>query len=83
MHGEPAGEALLGFVGETLRANPRPYDVIVRYGGDKFLCPIALDTDYSIGLGLAQADPADDLNGLITRTNSAPLILRHACAKNG
>jgi diguanylate cyclase (GGDEF)-like protein len=37
-HGHPAGDALLRHVGETLRANVRPYDVIVRYGGDELVC---------------------------------------------
>jgi len=37
-HGHLAGDALLRLVGETLRANVRPYDVLVRYGGDEFLC---------------------------------------------
>ncbi len=37
-HGHLAGDALLRLVGETLRANVRPYDVIVRYGGDEFVC---------------------------------------------
>jgi diguanylate cyclase (GGDEF)-like protein len=36
--GHLAGDALLQRVGETLRANIRPYDVIVRYGGDEFVC---------------------------------------------
>jgi diguanylate cyclase (GGDEF)-like protein len=36
--GHPAGDRLLHLVGETVRANVRPYDVIVRYGGDEFLC---------------------------------------------
>jgi diguanylate cyclase (GGDEF)-like protein len=36
--GHQAGDALLQLVGETLRANMRRYDVIVRYGGDEFLC---------------------------------------------
>src|SRR5947209_3484219 len=33
--GHLAGDALLQLVGETLHANVRPYDVIVRYGGDE------------------------------------------------
>jgi diguanylate cyclase (GGDEF)-like protein len=36
--GHLAGDALLRLLGETLRANLRPYDVIVRYGGDELLC---------------------------------------------
>jgi diguanylate cyclase (GGDEF)-like protein len=36
--GHLAGDTLLQLVGETLRANVRPYDVIVRYGGDELLC---------------------------------------------
>jgi diguanylate cyclase (GGDEF)-like protein len=37
-HGHLAGDALLRLLGETLRANVRPYDVVVRYGGDELLC---------------------------------------------
>jgi diguanylate cyclase (GGDEF)-like protein len=36
--GHVAGDELLSFLGETLRANVRPYDVIVRYGGDELVC---------------------------------------------
>ena len=36
--GHLAGDALLQRLGEVLRANVRPYDVIVRYGGDEFVC---------------------------------------------
>jgi diguanylate cyclase (GGDEF)-like protein len=36
--GHLAGDALLQLVGATMRANVRPYDVIVRYGGDEFVC---------------------------------------------
>src|SRR5205823_8479244 len=36
--GHLAGDALLRLLGETLRANVRLYDVVVRYGGDELLC---------------------------------------------
>jgi diguanylate cyclase (GGDEF)-like protein len=36
--GHPAGDRLLHLVVETVRASVRAYDVIVRYGGDEFLC---------------------------------------------
>src|SRR3989440_6945141 len=36
--GHLAGDALLRLLGEALRANVRPYDVIGRYGGDELLC---------------------------------------------
>jgi diguanylate cyclase (GGDEF)-like protein len=36
--GHLAGDALLRLVGETIRAHVRPYDLIVRYGGDELLC---------------------------------------------
>jgi diguanylate cyclase (GGDEF)-like protein len=37
-HGHQSGDALLELVGHSLRASLRPYDVIVRYGGDEFIC---------------------------------------------
>jgi len=36
--GHLAGDIRLQLLGETLRANVRPYDVIVRYDGDELLC---------------------------------------------
>jgi diguanylate cyclase (GGDEF)-like protein len=36
--GHLRGDALLRLVGSTLRANVRPYDVVVRYGGDELVC---------------------------------------------
>ena len=36
--GHLAGDTLLRLLGEALRANIRPYDVVVRYGGDEFVC---------------------------------------------
>src|SRR5439155_19047998 len=36
--GHLAGDTLLQLVGQTLRKNVRPYDVVVRYGGDELIC---------------------------------------------
>jgi diguanylate cyclase (GGDEF)-like protein len=36
--GHPAGDALLRLIGDTVRANLRSYDVLVRYGGDELVC---------------------------------------------
>ncbi len=47
--GHLAGDALLRLLGETLRANVRPYDLIVRYGGDELLCAMP-----NLGLGEAR-----------------------------
>jgi diguanylate cyclase (GGDEF)-like protein len=61
--GHPAGDGLLRLVVETLRANVRPYDVIVRYGGDEFLCAMpdlnraaARDRMEKIAAALTMAD---------------------------
>jgi len=36
--GHEAGDRLLSLVAKTMRDHLRPYDIIVRYGGDEFLC---------------------------------------------
>ena len=38
VHGHVAGDALLRLASDTIRANLRSYDVLVRYGGDELLC---------------------------------------------
>jgi diguanylate cyclase (GGDEF)-like protein len=94
--GHQAGDALLQSVGKALRANLRPYDVIVRFGGDEFVCAMpdlspleararfariahtlgAIDRDYSISFGLAQAWPGESLTALIARADADLLRLR-------
>ena len=39
--GHAAGDRTLREVAHTLRASLRPYDVILRYGGDEFVCALA------------------------------------------
>lgn len=39
-YGHPNGDQLLTRVVDTVRANVRSYDMIVRYGGDEFLCAL-------------------------------------------
>ena len=38
VHGHAAGDELLAQVVSTIRSSLRAYDLIVRYGGDEFLC---------------------------------------------
>lgn len=38
--GHPAGDRLLQEVGAALRQGLRPYDLVVRYGGDEFVCAL-------------------------------------------
>ena len=39
-HGHASGDLLLRAVGEALINNLRPYDIVVRYGGDEFVCAL-------------------------------------------
>jgi diguanylate cyclase (GGDEF)-like protein len=39
-HGHPAGDRILGAVGQALRRGLRSYDLVMRYGGDEFVCAL-------------------------------------------
>jgi len=97
-NGHLAGDALLRLLGELLRANVRPYDVIVRFGGDELLCAMpnlnaheararfekiaaglaAVDAEYSITFGLAEAEPSDSLEDLIARADADLIDVRQS-----
>lgn len=51
-YGHPVGDRVLVVVGQTLRANLRPSDLVARYGGEEFLV-ILPDTDEHGGHGVA------------------------------
>lgn len=64
-HGHAAGDELLRHVSDTIRKYFRPYDLIVRYGGDEFLCG-ALD----LGLGEVAAR-FETINGDLQRRGAS------------
>jgi diguanylate cyclase len=58
-HGHGAGDRLLGRVATAIRRVVRDYDVVVRYGGDEFLCCI-------LGLDVVEAQARfDGLNATL------------------
>jgi diguanylate cyclase (GGDEF)-like protein len=71
LHGHIAGDRLLHKIADTLRANVRSYDLVVRYGGDEFICGFpALDVNDAaerfarINEDLAASDEASVAFGL-------------------
>jgi diguanylate cyclase (GGDEF)-like protein len=66
--GHSAGDRLLSQVADALRAHLRPHDVIMRYGGDEFICALtgltatdAADRLAAINLALAEAAEAGSI----------------------
>ncbi len=92
---------LLRFVGDTLKANMRSYDVIVRNRDDGFLCAMpsvsrraaterlatvaalltTADTKHAITFGLAEYEPADELEELVGRADADLLAARGASGR--
>jgi diguanylate cyclase (GGDEF)-like protein len=66
--GHSAGDQLLRATANAIRARLRPYDVIVRYGGDEFLCGL-LDLDMAAAAArfeLVKADLAATRQAFVT-----------------
>jgi diguanylate cyclase (GGDEF)-like protein len=86
--GHPAGDRLLRHVADTLRANTRPHDLIIRYGGDEFVCALMglTSTDAAKRLAMvdaalaAAAEPASITVGLaeLEAGESLPSLIRRA-----
>ena len=63
--GHPAGDRLLKHVVDTVRENLRTYDLVVRYGGDEFVCGLP---------GLRMRDAAgrfDRINAILTKEGAS------------
>jgi diguanylate cyclase (GGDEF)-like protein len=57
VHGHGAGDELLVLVTDTIRNHIRPYDLLIRYGGDEFLCGL-------LGLGVVDVTARFELVNL-------------------
>ncbi len=54
--GHAAGDRLLHHVAGTLQAQLRPYDLIIRFGGDEFVCVVAGLGQHEVGQRLAHVN---------------------------
>ncbi len=88
--GHAAGDQLLRETVDSIRANIRSYDLIIRFGGDEFLCALhdaseaeaaarfslvnadlAATRQASVTVGLAELEPDDALEDLVSRADEA------------
>lgn len=88
--GHAAGDQLLRETVDSIRANIRSYDLIIRFGGDEFLCALhdvseaeaaerfslvnadlAATRQASVTVGLAELEPDDALEDLVSRADKA------------
>ena len=53
--GHGAGDVLLAAVGSALRESLRPYDLVIRYGGDEFVCALPGASLAACAQGMARA----------------------------
>ncbi len=83
--GHRAGDTLLHEVASAIRHRLRPYDPLVRFGGDEFVCAISgVDIDAvrsrfdevrdvlrsgSISVGIAEMEPGDELADILERAD--------------
>jgi diguanylate cyclase (GGDEF)-like protein len=77
-HGHVAGDNLLRAVGAALRQGLRSYDVVVRYGGDEFVCGLP-----DVGLTEAERRFNDVANLLSTQYPQASLSIGLAELQSG
>ena len=75
--GHAAGDAVLRAASDTIRNHLRPYDVVVRFGGDEFLCGLP-------DISEAQASQRFDLiHSQLAADHQASLTVGFACLEQG
>jgi two-component system cell cycle response regulator len=89
--GHLAGDALLQVTGQALRASLRAYDLIIRYGGDEFVCAMS-NMDESVArqrfeqvtAKLAERHPGHTITYGLTeaeRTDTVETLIKRADAE--
>jgi diguanylate cyclase (GGDEF)-like protein len=95
--GHAAGDAVIQRVAASVRSIVREYDVVMRYGGDEFVCGLSGATAPDVkarfdlaastvpkapfSVGIAQLEPHDDLRTLLARADRAMYTARLSTRK--